>query len=243
MDRTPPRRSEPAFRANDIDGGVTHESKPFKPIWEVPALSQVRFEPSVNIFGYITIMAGQPDIEDLQFEAMEAKAGIELGASYTLEALQIDDTSADGRSKYGLAFKAEVGPGIKLNEVLRTLGISKLVPLKLTFEHALGDSPTGSVRADRARYLPGDTARVTVTIPAQAAQFPLWGYNLSSVAVVRRDGLTVDILAETDAEPGQTEFELEFTSPGLIDAGELFAFITTSFLPIPPKLEIGRAAE
>jgi hypothetical protein len=224
----------------DIDGDATHQST-YKPIWEVPALNQVRFEPSVSTFGYVTVMVGQPDIEDLQFEAMEAKAGIELGASYTLEALQIDDTSAEGRSKYGLAFKAELGPGIKLNEVLRTLGISKLIPLKLTFEHALGDSPTGTVRADRARYLPGETAHVTVTIPAEAGQFPLWGYNVRSVAVVRRDGLSVDVLAEAVAQAGQTAFELEFTAPGLIDAADLYAFVTPTFLSYPPKLEIGQA--
>ena len=48
-----------------------------------------------------------------------------------LEGLQIEDTDADtGRSKYGLALKAEFGPGIKLGEFLEYLGIESAVPLK-----------------------------------------------------------------------------------------------------------------
>jgi hypothetical protein len=216
----------------------------FEPVFVAPALNQAKFEPSVNLFGFISLEAGNADIEQLQFKAIEAKAGVELAASLTLEGLQIDDTAAEGRSKYGLAFKGEIGPGIKLGEFLTYLGLASVVPLKLGFEVPLGDSPTGTVKADKTRYLPGEEAVVTVTLAPASTVFPsgIGTYNVERVAVVRRDGLTTETLAEVDATAGKTTFELTFRSPGLVDATELYAFVVTKLLPLdPPRLEIGPA--
>jgi hypothetical protein len=93
--------------------GTASAATDLTPTLQAPSLNQAAFEPSVNLFGFVTLEAGNADIEKLQFTAIEAKAGAELGASLTFEALQIDNRDPDaGRAKYALAFKAEVGPGI-----------------------------------------------------------------------------------------------------------------------------------
>jgi hypothetical protein len=226
--------------------GTSSATGTFEPVLEAPSLNQARFEPTVSLFGGIKLEAGNAFIEALQFEAIEAKAGLELGASLALEGLQIDNTDAeDGRSNYELAFKGEVGPGIKLGEFLSYVGLKEFVPVKFEFGIPLGSSPTGTVKADKPRYLPGDQIELTVTLAAASTIFPasIGTYNVKRVVIVRRDGLTTELLAEHEPNEGDTVFEFSFRSPALIDADELFAFVVTSLLPLdPPKLEIGPAA-
>ena len=227
-----------------ITGDVTAAAEA-EPTLEAPSLDQARFEPSVGLFGFVSGELGNADLEQLQFKALEAKAGAELGASLTLETLQMDNTDADGgRSKYALAFKGEVGPGIKLGEFLEYAGLSQFVPLKLTFEIPLGGSPTGTVTADRTSYLPGEPVSVQVKLGSDSTLFPSGGlYNVERVAVLRKSGLlSAEVLAEQTANSGQTDFSFAFNSPRLVNADELFAFVVTKALPLdPPKLEIGAA--
>jgi hypothetical protein len=63
------------------------------------------------------------------------------------------------------------------------------------------------------------------------------------VVVVRKTGpFTTQTLATQNATTGQTHFDLSFSSPGLLAAGELFGFVVPRFVPLdPPKLEIGAA--
>jgi hypothetical protein len=215
------------------------------PTFETPSLDQARFEPSVTLFAFVTAELGNADIEQLQFKALEAKVGAKLGASYTLEALQIDNLDPDdGRSQYTLAIEGEVGPGIKFGEFLEYVGLDEFVPLQLTFTLPLGESPTGSVTADRASYLPGERVTVQVRLdPASTRFFAGTVYNVNRVVVVRKNGLfSTEALATQSASNGQTEFTLAFDSPGLVNATELFAFVVPRFLPLdPPKLEIGKA--
>jgi Tol biopolymer transport system component len=220
-----------------------------KPTLVVPALNQAQFEPSVNLFGFVSLEAGNADVRQLQFTAVEAKAGAELAGSLTFEAVQIDNRDPEtGRSKYELAFKAEVGPGIKLGELLTYLGLAKAVPLKLAFEAPLGSSPTGTASADKPRYLPGDAATVTVKLDPASTVFPavpagVGLYNVERVVLLRKTGLlTTEVLAEQAATDGQTAFDLTFTATQPLDANELFAFVVTRVLPFdPPKLELASA--
>lgn len=227
-----------------VTGNVSADTEA-KPTLEAPSLNQAQFEPGVSLFGFVTGELGNADLEQLQFRALEAKAGAELGANLTLEALQMDNTDPDGgRSKYALAFKGEVGPGIKLGEFLAYIGLTEFVPLKLTFEVPLGGSPTGAVTADRASYLPGDPVSLQVKLGPDSTLFPAGGlYNVERVAVLRKSGLlSSEVLAEQTAGNGQTDFAFTFNSPGLVTADELFAFVVTKLLPLdPPKLEIGAA--
>lgn len=229
----------------DMTGSSSAETDA-EPVLEAPSLNQARFEPTVNLFGFIDLEAGNADVDALQFEAIEAKAGVELGASLALEGLQIDNTDAEeGRSKYELAFKGEVGPGVKLGEFLEYLGLDTVELLKLEFEAPLGESPTGTVKADRPRYLPGDSGTVTVTFEADSTVFPssIGTYNVNRVVVARRNGLTTEVLGSADASDGQTTFDVPITATSLVDADELYAFVVTKLLPLdPPKLEIGGAS-
>jgi hypothetical protein len=215
------------------------------PTFEAPSLNQGRFEPSVTLFAFVTGELGNADVEQLQFEAIEAKVGAKLAASYTLEALQIDNGDpADGRSKYALTIEGEVGPGIKLGEFLEYVGLADFVPLELTFTLPLGKSPTGSVTADRASYLPGERITVRVRLdPASTLFLAGTFYNVDRIVVLRKDGpFSTQALATQPATTGQIEFTLAFDSPGLLNANELFAFVVPRFLPLdPPKLEIGSA--
>ena len=236
----------PANEACDIDG-TSSSAGDLEPIFETPSLNQARFEPSLKLKGGLKLEAGHSLLELLQFEAIKAEAGLELAASLTLEGLQIDNTDAEeGRSRYELAFKGEVGPGIELGDFFEYLGMEEFVPLKLEFEVPLGTSPTGTVRADKARYLPGDPVEIKVTLAQASTVFPagIGSYNVDEVFIVRRDGLTAEVLARaTPDTPGDNVFELSFDAPGLIDADELYAFVVTTLLPLdPPKLEIGRAS-
>ena len=235
----------PANGSCDLDGNTSVDTPKVEPVLEAPNLNQLRFEPAVNLFAFVTLEAGNADVDQLQFEAIEAKAGLELAASMSFEGLQIDNTNADdGRSKYELAIKGEVGPGVKVGEFLAALGLGVVQLLKLEFKVPLGESPTGTVTADKPRYLPGDTARVSVSLDAGSTLFPaaIGLYNIRQVAVVRRDGLSTEVLGTVDATDGQTSFDVEFTSTHLLDASDLFAFVTTKLLPLPPKLEIGQAS-
>ncbi len=235
----------PAVGSCTLDGRSTAQTA-LTPVLQAPALEQAQFEPSVNLFGLISLEAGNADVQQLQFKAIEIKAGAELAGSLAPEALQIANPDPDtGRSKYALAFKGEVGPGIELGEFLGLLGLGNAVPLKLAFALDLGTSPGAlSVAADRARYLPGERATVTVKLVPATTLFPSGRfYNVDRVVLRRKTGLiTTEVLAEQAATAGQTDFTLAFDSTALLNAGEIVAFVVTKALPLdPPMLELAAA--
>jgi hypothetical protein len=236
----------PAAPAHCSLTGSASAEPAFEPQFTAPALAQAQFEPALNLFGFVSLEAGNADIEQLQFKAIELKAGAELSAALTAEALQIANLDGDtGRSKYALAFKGEVGPGVGLGEFLAFLGLNEGVPLKLAFSVDLGGSPkAASVVADRARFLPGERANVVVKLDAASTRFPLGLlYNVERVELRRNSGLVgTEVLAQLNASEGQTDFELAFDAPGLIDVGEIFAFVFTKALPfLPVSFELAAA--
>lgn len=229
-----------------LTGNVTTVSE-LTPEFTTPSLEQLRFEPAINLFGFVDLEAGNADVEQLQFKAIEVRAGVNLAASLTPEFLQIANADpALGRSQYALAFKGEVGPGIKLGEFLAFAGLGEIVPLKLEFGLPLGTSPAAeSVTADQARYLPGERATVTVKLALPAVRFPSGLiYNVKTVQLRRSTGLlSTELLAEQVATNGQTDFVLAFDSPGLLDAADIVAFVDTRVLPfLPVLLEMGSAS-
>ena len=229
-----------------LTGNITAATD-VKPVFTTPSIEQLRFEPGVSLFAFLAIEAGNPDLDQLQFKAIEIKAGVDLTAKLTPEVLQI--ANADpilGRSQYSLAFKGDIGPGIKLGEFLSFAGLSEVVPLKLSFEAPLGASPTAaSVVADQASYLPGQRATVTVKLAPASVLFPSGlVYNVKTVQLRRSTGLiSTQLLAEQIAADGQTDFVLGFDSPGLVNAADIVAFVDTRVLAfLPLVLEIGSAA-
>jgi len=227
-----------------LSGSATATSQ-LTPTFEAPSLDQTRFEPSVNLFAFVSGELGNADLQQLQFKAIEAKVGAKLDFSYTLEALQIDNVDiVEGRSKYALAVEGEIGPGLKLGDFLEYIGFDSFVPLKLAFSLPLGESPTGTVTADSVSYLAGEPVSVTVQLnPASTLFFAGTFYNVDRVVVLRKSGLlSTEALATQIATDGQTSFTLAFNSPGFVSASELFAFVVPRFLALdPPKLEIGSA--
>ena len=227
-------------------GGDVSTNNELTPILTAPSLNQIQFEPAASLFGFVSLEAGNADVQQLQFKAIEIKAGAKLSASLAPEALQIDNLDpTTGRSKYALAFNAEVGPGIKLGEFLTYLGLAQVVPLKLAFTADLGTSPTAaSVTADRARYLPGERATVAVKLVPASTLFPSGlFYNVGRIVLIRKTGLfTTEVLADQAATAGQTDFTLGFVSTSLLNADEIFAFVVTKALPLdPPMLELAAA--
>jgi hypothetical protein len=231
----------------ELSGNVRAGPLVAKPVLQAPSIGQTQFEPSAALFAFIDLSAGGP-IGALQFEAVKAKAGVGLGANLTLESLQIGNRHADdGRSKYELKFAGDVGPGIRLGGLLGYLGLTAVVPLKLTFEESLGTSPTGTVTADRGLYAPNAPVTVTVNLDAASTKFPAGStfYNVERIVLLRRvDAATVEVLASADATDGQTIFTLPFVhagSGGLL-ASDVHAFVVTKALPLdPPRLEVGAA--
>ena len=229
-----------------LTGNVTAVTD-VKPVFTTPSIEQLSVEPGVSLFAFLALEVGNADLEQLQFKAIEIKAGVDLTAKLTPEVLQI--ANADpilGRSQYSLAFKGDIGPGIKLGEFLTFAGLSQVVPLKLGFEVPLGASPTAaSVVADQASYLPGQRATVTVKLAQASVRFPSGlVYNVKTVQLRRSTGLiSTELLAEQIAADGQTDFVLGFDSPGLLNASDIVAFVDTRVLAfLPLVLEIGSAA-
>lgn len=231
-----------------LTGNVTAQSA-LSPKLEAPSLTNLNFKPGVKLYGFASLEAGNADLEQLQFEALEIKAGPELGASLTFEALQIDNPSPDeGRSKYALDFKAKIGPGVKLGEFFNYVGLDKVVPLELAFEHPLGESPKGTVSADAVKYAPGERATITVKLDPTTTVFPAGStfYNVDRVVIVHKtDTFTTAAFASQTATDGQTDFTISFNTPSpgsVINSKDLYAFIVTRLLPLdPPKLEIAGA--
>jgi hypothetical protein len=231
----------------ELSGNVRAGPLVAKPVLQAPSIGQTQFEPSAALFAFIDLSAGGP-IGALQFEAVKVKAGVGLGASLTLESLQIGNRHVeDGRSKYELKFAGDVGPGIRLGGLLGHLGLTAVVPLKLTFEESLGTSPTGAVTADRGLFQVNVPGTVTVTLDAASTKFPAGSdfYNVERIVLLRRiDAASVEVLASADATEGQTTFTLSFTHTGPTNmwASDVHAFVVTKALPLdPPRLEIGAA--
>jgi len=218
--------------------GTATGTPTFEPQFTAPALAQAQAEAALSLIGFATLDLGSADFQALQVSAIEVRMGPEFSATLTAEALQIANLDADtGRSKYALAFKSEIAPGVKLGEILAVLGASEAAPLKIAFSGDLGGSPKAtSVVADRARYLPGERASVVVKLDPASTRFPQeLLYNVERVELRRMGGrFGTEVLAQQNANEGQAEFSLAFDSPGLVDVGEILAFVFTKTLSLVP---------
>lgn len=206
-----------------------------------PELNQVALAPSFQLFGFVGFSAGNPIVDSVRFGALEIKAGPELGGSFTLEALQIDDRDPEnGVSKYELKLAGEVGPALELEGWLKYLGFASGVPLKVSVEVPISASPAGTVKANRDAWSQGDD--VVVEVNLTTATF-VGLYNVDRVEIRRRvgAGLGTEVLATADASDGQSAFRLSFAAPANLKAGELYAFVVPVLALDRPALELGAA--
>ena len=144
-----------------------------------------------------------------------------------------------GGLTYKLSLEASAKAGAELGELARRLGLSSIAAAALGVSTDLAQSPTGAVTADRASYKTGDPVPVRVRMDAGALSF-LGLYNIDRILLVRHAAGTDTVLGTQSATPGQSEFT--FTAPGPVSAGELFAFVITTLLPLDLlPLEVGKA--
>lgn len=229
-----------------LTGSATADAT-FTPVFQAPSLDQLKLDPSLSLFGYVSGRIGNPQLRELQFEAIEARAGATLLASYTLEALQMNNLDPlAGRSKYQLDIEGKVGPGKGLSDFLAYTGLTPFIPLKLSFLIPLGKSPTGTAASDKGLYFVGDPINLEVKLTAVDTTFFAGSlYNVDRVVILRQTGAlsTPQVLAEKVATPGQTNFAFAFNAPVQISASELFAFAVPKFLGFAPlpRLEIASA--
>lgn len=205
---------------------------------DAPNLSDIRLEPSLEIFAFAEADIGNPFLSSLRFEAVEVKAGGKLAADWAPRLVQILDSTY--ASSYSLSLEAGASVGPDLGEIAEMLGI-ELTWAELTISNDLAGSPTGTVRSDRASYADGEEGVVTVELAEENLTF-LSAYNITSVMLVRYSGGTETVLNQVDATDGQRTFELDFFSEGPTNASELYAFIVTRIPPIDQlALEVGHA--
>lgn len=207
-------------------GGLEGLETAFKPVVDAPAISDVRFEPSLEVFGWVEADVGNRFLRRLRFQAVEAKVGAKLGADWAPRLVQILDT--EYASKYGLTLEASAKAGPRLGELAEMLGLDDLGFLEAESSLPLVGSPTGTMQADKARYETGDTVTVHVTLAEAGLNLLGLLYNVDHVILVRHSGGREEIVASSpEASDGQREFDLSFQAPGPVEAGELHAFVVT----------------
>lgn len=227
--------------ACSFEGDVNNPDVTATPTFVTPSLNQVRVAPALTAFGFVSADLGNPFIRQLQFKAIETRVGARLSGNFTLDALQIDDSAYRSNYKLDAVMKASVGTGAL--DFLRVLGLADADLALFEVAIELGKSPVGVVTADRPFYITGDEGEALVVLEPASVNFTDVGpYNVDEVLLVRRTGLTTEVLARVPANPGQTEFTLPFTAPASLAVGEFHAFVVTRLLPFDLlKLEIGPA--
>jgi hypothetical protein len=211
----------------------------FTPTANVPSLSDLRLEPSLDVFGFVKAGIGNPFLTSVRVDAVEAKLGGKLQGSFAPRVVQILDDSY--KSNYTLSFEASAKAGPRLGDLAELFGLNSLISVTLLeISTGLAQSPTGAVTADRASYQPGDPVTVRVLMNADTRTF-LGLYNINRILLVRRAGASDTVLQTQSATAGQSEFVFTFAAPGPLSASELFAFVDTVIPFDLSDLEVGKA--
>lgn len=216
------------------------------PDLDLPGLGDVRFEPELGSTGTIELQLGVPFLPELQFGVAEAHIGPRLKGSFAL----VDGQILDGtyKSDYSVTYEIGAGAGAGLGSASDLLGISLPALLESKAEFKIGRSPEGTLSADKASFIAGDTVNFTVQLdPATIDFIPVIGpYNVHEVVIYRRKSAalleTADEVARVGASSGQTIFEIPWTAPDSGTTAEFSAFVVTTLLPVDLlALELGQA--
>lgn len=214
-----------------------------KPVFTLPSLGDLRYEPQFSVFGKAELAIGNPLLRALRFAAVEAQMGPKLEGSFAPWRAQIEAT--DYASTYGLAFESRVGVGSDLGGALELLGLDRIDAVELRGSVALASSPVGTVSANVTSFASGDTVDVTVNLdPAKVNFFPVLGpYNVKEIVLVKRVASGEPrTLARVPASSGQSVFRVSFRATESGQITELYAFVTTTILPLDLfALEVGQA--
>ncbi len=225
--------------------------------WIEPSLpTGVKLEAEATAFAFADIHVGARafgrlasrvfGVRAADLKLVTSKAALVLQGKLASEQTQAADPAF--AAAYELAFKFAFGTGDDLQDALDALEIL-VTELELSFPKPLGGSPTPTkLTTDRGSFRVGDT--VTFTVDLSGTDFPLFGYNVESVRVYRKEdsgeGTSLILAAEVPATAGQTRFELPWvaTVEGEVVQGSgpaarhgFVAFVKTRLLPT--RIELG----
>lgn len=215
----------------------------FTPALDAPGIQDLRLEPTLSTYGFVKASIGNPFLKKLRFSALQVKAGLTLAANFAPRGTQISDAAY--ASDYKLSTELKAGAGDELGEVAKMLGLANLVSTELAIAADIATSPTGTVTADKATFVDGDTVHFTVKLdPTKVGFLPEVGpYNVKRVVLVRNtDPITPLEVVSVDAQQGQTEFTIPFVATDSGSVAEFYAFVVTTLVPADFfSLEIGKA--
>lgn len=190
-----------------------------------PELAANRLELSGQVYAWANFEGGARWSSTLQFDAIEAQAGLKFATTVGTENAQAQDAASAGL--YALSFEASAGPTESLGDFAALVGLI-LDKAKLETSIPLGRSPTATLTLDKTRFKAGDDVKLQVDLNADQVLFPLQGYNVQAVRVYRKttasDGSFVLVLAgEQAASNGQTQFTLPWLAT--VDSGTDISFV------------------
>ncbi|MFG6412307.1 hypothetical protein ACG02S_00195 [Roseateles sp. DC23W] len=209
-----------------------------------PEFTANRLELSGQVYAWANFEGGARWSSTLQFDAIEAQAGLKFATILGTENAQAKDAASAGQ--YALSFEASVAPTEALGDFAALVGLI-LEQAKLETSVPMGRSPTATLTIDKARFKALDDVKFTVDLTAAEVLFPLQGYNVQAVRVYRKttaaDGSFVLVLAgEQAASNGQTQFVIPWLAT--VDGGSdisFVAFVQTRLLS-GQRWQVGLAA-
>jgi hypothetical protein len=182
------------------DASTTGGAPTFEPIYP-SSLDEFKSELVVGLFGWAELTFGNPLIRRLQFEAFEAKAGVQQKAKVATERTQALDAGYQSDFQLELAFEA--GTTSKVNALARLLNI-QLIGLKFEPDPLMiARSPAGTLTIEPSSVEPGndqtlgETATFTVTLD------PVTYLGFEAVDTVEIRWLRPDGSGGVTLEPGR----------------------------------------
>jgi hypothetical protein len=215
-------------------GAITElETRPITPTFQfiAPAgTDQLRIELGVYGYALARLSLGSPLSESLQFQAIEAKAGVKQSIDLMTAHAQARNPAYG--SDFKLVTKIGIGPGKDLKKALKAVG--DLMGVKLDFSidllpdlAPLAESPKGTFTIEPATVQPGDST--------QQGELATFTVNLDPVTYLGiRSVDKVEFFWRKDVEGAEGEFTLENGRPACssIDAspGQTTFTCQTDFL-------------
>jgi alpha-tubulin suppressor-like RCC1 family protein len=195
------------------------------PTLVAPEFTANRLDLSGQVYAWANFEGGARWSSTLQFDAIEAQAGLKFATTVASENAQAKDAASAGQ--YALSFEASAGPTEALGDFASLVGLL-LDQAKFETSVPLGRSPTATLTLDKTSFKALDDVKFQVDLNAAEVLFPLQGYNVQAVRVYRKttasNGSSVLVLAnEQTASSGQTQFTIPWLAT--VDSGSDISFV------------------
>jgi hypothetical protein len=195
------------------------------PTLTAPEFTANSLDLSGQVYAWGNFEGGARWSSTLQFDAIEAQAGLKFATKVATENAQAKDAASAGN--YALTFEASAGPTEALDDFAGLVGLI-LDKAKLETSVPLGRSPMAALAIGKASFKAGDDVSFQVDLNADEVLFPLQGYNVQTVRIYRKtvadDGSYVLVLAnEQRASSGQTQFTIPWLAT--VDSGSNISFV------------------